>query len=107
MLEAYPPSSSGLIISHLLFANDFLLVVKSIVRNAIYLKALIEAYRDISGQAINMKKSRITLPINKDKNQGLDQIFILDALQVWNLDLFGGAHIRYAFEEDRFYFYFG
>ena len=47
-------------ISHIFYANNCLLVARAIMRNAIYIAAIIDAYVTHFGQSINVAKSHIT-----------------------------------------------
>ncbi|KAG1346247.1 putative mitochondrial protein [Cocos nucifera] len=59
-LRAYEPTNSGLSISHLMFADDLLLVARATTWNARILKQTLMKYCIQSGQQININKSHIS-----------------------------------------------
>lgn len=56
-LKAYQFSRKCYIISHLMFADDCLLVVRATMDDAACLRAIIDTYYNISGQVMNFLKS--------------------------------------------------
>lgn len=61
LLRGYKPSRGGPVVSHLLFADYYLLVAKATVKDIACLKAIIDTYCEISGQNINVSKSPLQI----------------------------------------------
>lgn len=60
-LKGYRPRPQGMSITHLMFADDLLLVAKASRRNAMLFKKVVIDYLNQSGQKVNMQKSHIQL----------------------------------------------
>lgn len=59
LLKEAKLSKSGSLISHLLFANDYILFGEAIVRGAQNFKNILKEYEANSGQCVNFDKSTV------------------------------------------------
>ena len=67
-LQAYQPAVGAPILSHIIFADDLILIAKATVQNARVLKDIMASFCEQSRQCVNVQKSQIIFSPNVDRN---------------------------------------
>jgi len=70
---------NGPSISHLLFADDSLLLIRANKENALHLRAILQTYESVSGQTINKEKSVVLFSRNTSDRDRRD---VKETLQI-------------------------
>lgn len=61
LMRAYQPSRWGPILSYIWFTDDCLLITRAMIKDAAYLKVVVDTYHTISGQAVNLSKFQLMI----------------------------------------------
>ena len=92
-------------ITHLLFADDSLLLLKVNDRNAHYLQHVLQLYEECSGQKINMDKSSILFSKNCTSNMKIEFREILNLSQEAKSDKYLGLPVYMGRSRSKFFSY--
>lgn len=76
LMRVYKYLRDGPYVSLLFFANDFLLVARTTVKDVACLKANLDTYYEISGQAINVSKSHLQISPKMPTNIKIQIIYL-------------------------------